>query len=208
MLRPSALAVLTAVSLAATAWSGRARADEEWLGETPGRHRTYKLELEPHADFALGGGRDVTGFGLGARVGIPLVENGFIKTLNNSVALSTGLDWISYSGCYSLQFGDCSSITALWLPVTMQWNFYLTPSWTVFGELGASVRRVSYGDNCGGTAGSFADGSDAQQECGTSATTKLRPSLWLGGRYHLTESQAITARIGTDYFTAGASFFF
>lgn len=197
-----------ACSLVAVVAAAPARADE-WIGEQPGRHRSYRYELEPHGDFAfLGVGRDVSGIGLGARMSFPIVKDGFIRTLNNSVAVTTGLDFISYSGCYGLRFGDCSSVSALWLPVALQWNFHLTPDFDAFAELGGTVRRVSFGDNCGGTAGSTATGTDVTVDCGNRATLDLRPAFWLGGRYRLSDGSALTLRLGADYWTAGASFFY
>ena len=65
--------------------------DPSGVTATPGRWSADRYELEPHGDFALLGiGRDVSGIGLGARISFPIVRNGFIRTLNNSVAVTTG----------------------------------------------------------------------------------------------------------------------
>ena len=63
-------------------------------------HPEYKVELEPHLDFGWANLYASNGFGLGVRASIPIVQNGFIPNLNNSVAISFGLDWLRYSGCY------------------------------------------------------------------------------------------------------------
>ena len=73
------------------------------------------------------------GSGPGMRLSIPLVDNGFVKTINNNVALGVGVDWAHY--------GTNSNV--LWFPVVMQWNFFLTDVITVFGEPGGAIRSVS-----------------------------------------------------------------
>ena len=66
----------------------------------PGNHPDYSVELEPHAfwrwAFAPGWASD--GFGLGARATIPIIQDGPIKTINNSMGIGFGLDWMHYSG--------------------------------------------------------------------------------------------------------------
>jgi hypothetical protein len=69
----------------------------------------------------------------------------------------------------------------------MQWNFWLSRSWSVFGEPGVSLRYVSKGND------SF----------------KLDPFvLWLGGRYHFEERITLTLRVGYPVFSVGVSFLF
>ena len=66
-------------ALAAVAWAGPARADEMVI-KFPGQHPNYVFEAEPHAlvdpfhDFA---------FGAGFRGTVVVVQNGFVKTINN-----------------------------------------------------------------------------------------------------------------------------
>src|SRR5512139_4222782 len=60
----------------------------------------YHLELEPKLNlnyflFTYYGGE---AWGPGVRASIPLVSPGFIKTLNNSVAISFGVDFMHYNG--------------------------------------------------------------------------------------------------------------
>ncbi len=79
----------------------------------------HTLEAEPHlcAGFDMPGkGPDKhgSGFGPGFRGTIELVDNGFVKSINNSVGLGFGLDWLSP--------GDRN---VFWVPVVMQWNFWL-----------------------------------------------------------------------------------
>ncbi len=116
--------------------------------DKPGLHPNYAVELEPH--LILGWANVDTndpipkridfnkhaGFGPGLRLSIPLVHNGFVSTINNSVALGLGLDWAHY--------GENSN--ALWFPAVLQWNFFITDMITAFGEPGFSLRHSSSRD--------------------------------------------------------------
>src|ERR1700692_4192726 len=82
--------------------AGSARADDTI--KRPGDHPNYSVEIEPHGlwgwhhyYYAPG-----DGLGLGVRFSIPIVENGFVPSINNSVAIGFGVDWLHYSGdaCY------------------------------------------------------------------------------------------------------------
>lgn len=132
-------ALAGAIALAAT--HGRA----ETIVKQPGDHYRYAVEFEPHlllgwanidANNPLPRNIDFNhnaGFGPGMRLSIPLVDNGFVKTINNNVALGVGVDWAHY--------GTNSDV--LWFPVVMQWNFFLTDVITVFGEPGVAIRTIS-----------------------------------------------------------------
>jgi hypothetical protein len=119
----------------------------ETIIKQPGNHARYSVEFEPHlllgwanldandpfprkADF-----NHNAGFGPGLRLSIPLVGNGFVKTINNNVALGFGADWAHY---------DANS-NVVWFPIVMQWNFFITDVITVFGEPGFAIRTVSGG---------------------------------------------------------------
>jgi hypothetical protein len=96
----------------------------------PGDHPDYKVEIEPHGLVGLhkfGGVADKDAFGAGVRFSIVLVENGFIKSINNSVAISFGADFFF------------ASHNTLFFPVAMQWNFFVAQRWSVFGEPGLAV---------------------------------------------------------------------
>src|SRR4029077_13409058 len=79
-----------------------ARADDTI--KHPGDHPKYSVEIEPHGSW---GWRHYyytpnDGFGLGVRFAIPVVKTGCAPSINNSVAISSGVDWLHYSGaaCY------------------------------------------------------------------------------------------------------------
>src|SRR5262245_18376296 len=72
----------------------------ESIIKNPGDHPDYKFELEPHGVFGWGHLYVGSGYAFGVRGSIPIVDNGFVPSINNSVAISFGLDWVRYSGCY------------------------------------------------------------------------------------------------------------
>jgi hypothetical protein len=142
----------------------------------PGLHPDYVFEAEPHfvVGFDVPGPKGKGGFnhafGPGFRGTFELVDNGFIKTINNTVGLGIGLDWLSP--------GDNDTF---WLPVVMQWNFWLSDKWSVFGEPGGGIW---FGKASG-----------------------VRPAFYGGGRFHFSDSVALTLRVGYPNIAVGVSFF-
>lgn len=153
--------------------SAAARADELVI-KTPGDHPNYRFELEPHGLVGFGGPFDKgrPDFGAGVRATVIIVDNGFIKTINNSVGIGFGGDMF---------FKD----TTLILPVVMQWNFWLSTHWSVFGEPGVGFAPVRHkrGD-------------------------LFHPVFGAGGRYHFSDKVALTLRVGYPSASVGVSFFF
>src|SRR3978361_281780 len=92
--RPLSLALFGAALFV----SGRARADTMIIAH-PGDHSRYSFEAEPHLLLGLinppgiGSG---TGLGVGFRGTVVLVDNGFVATINNSIGLGFGADWVHY----------------------------------------------------------------------------------------------------------------
>lgn len=178
-----------------------------------GARPSYGVELEPH--LALGwidppGYGTGEGIGLGGRATFELIGHGFIPSINNSVGLGVGLDYIHYYGDGSGPRGTCTQFTDapagthvctqvdggkngddsnyLYIPVVLQWNFWLARHWSAFGEIGAALR--------------LQDGNDIE----------FSPLIsWAGGRYHINDHTTLTLRLGlpfvlTPYITFGASF--
>jgi len=101
----------------------------ESIIKSPGDHPNYSVELEPHVLLGWANLYSNNGLGIGGRATIPIVDNGFVKTINNSVGISFGLDWIRYSGCYYRnkdRYGYGCGASYFIFPVAMQWNFWLT----------------------------------------------------------------------------------
>lgn len=171
----------------------------------------FTVELEPHGiltPFWPPRGSADVGVGLGALVGINLAPRGFIPTVADSVSLGIGLDWVRYFGGRP-SVGDCvewvgdspdeeicvrvrgggGSGSYIFAPAVMQWNFYLTEDWSVFGEPGLAMF--------------FHSGAiDDRLRFG------LTPVFNLGGRYHFSERAALTMRIGYPYTSVGVSLYF
>ncbi len=142
------------------AWSAlapaRAMADQSLIGH-PGQHVAYSFELEPELILVFDRPLD-DGPGAGIRGSLPLLDRAFVPSINDSIALTFGFDKDP------LFKGD-----VFYVPVGMQWNFWLSQNWSVMGEPGVLLQ--------------FAD--------------KLRPyaQIWGGARYHFTESVALTLRV-------------
>lgn len=168
-------------------------AQAESIIKRPGDHARYAVELEPHANLGLLGYYGV-GLGLGGRVGIPLVHNGFVSTINNSIAISAGADFVHYTGCWYTSEG--CGVNYLFVPVVMQWNFYLTRQWSVFGEPGLAIYHAFFDDICGGFAG-----------CVTPTATSVAPVFEVGGRFHFADTFALTMRVGYPTASVGLSIF-
>jgi hypothetical protein len=160
----------------------------------PGDHPNYSVEIEPHLLFGWDNLFPGNSFGIGARFSIPVVQNGFVDTINNSVAVSFGADLLHYDGCY-LPNGSCSA-NFLFLPVAMQWNFFVAQKWSVFGEPGLFIYHGFF-DACPPGLG---------PQCLAPNATGIRPALFAGGRYHFNENVALTMRIGYPTFSVGVSF--
>lgn len=158
----------------------------------PNDHPEYSFEAEPH--LVLGwldppGEVDGDGYGLGFRGTFELVDPGFVKGINNTVGLGIGLDWVSYDHerCHRRDGRDVcedDDEAYVWIPIVMQWNFYLHDAWSVFGEPGGAIRLDGPGDDY------------------------IDPFiLYLGGRWHFADSMTLTMRAGYPAFSVGVSFF-
>jgi hypothetical protein len=152
-----------------SALAGTAHADDMTIKE-PGHHPAYDWDIEPHAvifPFRPPGAGGAGG-GAGARADIVLVDNGFVKSINNSVAISFGADLVFAGGA------------GIWMPAAMQWNFWLSRRWSVFGEPGVGVYlgKHSFG----------------------------APIMAIGGRFLFNDDIALVMRLGYPYITIGAAF--
>jgi len=195
-----------AIALALLLPAGAAQAREGVVirdGRTP---IGYVAEIEPH--LVLGSappGRGVgSGAGIGVRASIVVSPDGFIRGVNDSVALGFGLDFGHYAARYAINgYRDqclhfepgpagtevCTDVTSnggtynyLFLPVVLQWNFWFTDRFSAFGEPGVSLYHL---DNYGFSA---------------------IPVLYIGGRFRLADRITLTARIGYPTLAIGVSF--
>jgi hypothetical protein len=168
----------------------------------PGAHPKYTVELEPHlvVQWEYTDWEDSDGIGVGGRVSIPVVDNGPITTINNSLAVGFGVDWAHFDGGCRVAINgivyaggyNCDA-NHFWFPVVAQWNFFFTPVVSAFAELGLAVQHAGFDAGCGNGA------------CSDSYT-RVRPVFLVGPRFILSDSFAITLRIGVPYLTIGGSF--
>ena len=66
----------------------------------PGAHPIYAVELEPHllVQHSHDWHGDDEGIGIGIRASIPIIDNGPIRTINNSLAIGFGLESNAMAG--------------------------------------------------------------------------------------------------------------
>jgi hypothetical protein len=164
----------------------------------------YDLELEPH----LVVGTDPPGPGVGSGVGVGvrgslvILPDGFIRNVNDSIAIGAGVDIGHYYGgangyrdeCVHFETGPngtqvCTEVTSyggtynyVYVPVVMQWNFWLTRRWSVFGETGLNFYFLSH------------------------RAFNLSPAAYAGARFLISDGITVTARLGYPDFSIGLSF--
>ncbi|HEX2874895.1 MAG TPA: hypothetical protein VHP33_26775 [Polyangiaceae bacterium] len=205
-MRQSFARFILAVCVFVLALTGSAVARAQSTIKQPRQRTLYSFEAEPHvvAGLAdppgLGAG---TGLGVGFRGTVELLDNGFIPKLNNSVGIGFGIDYLRYDGwqgprdtceefatapsgvpvCVRTSGGGGGGhVNYFYLPIVLQWNFWLHKRWSVFGEPGLAL---------------YLQDRDLQ-------FTPL--VLFVGGRYHLNDRITLTMRVGYPAFSFGVSF--
>lgn len=162
---------------------------------SPGHHQHYNVELEPHLVWQWTGDEAALddGVGFGFRASIPIIQDGPVPTINNNLAISFGFDWAWFGECRAYG-GNCSE-NDFWVPITVQWNFFLTPVVSLFPEFGLGFRDAIF---------------DYDVACGSrncrGSSLEVHPVLWFGARFHLAQSFALTVRLGTPSLQLGAAF--
>jgi len=175
-----------------------------------GGHRKYSAEIEPHLvlQWSNSPGWNNDGIGVGLRASIPVIDSGPVTTINNSMAVGFGLDWAHFGDqCDNFNFngyaGGCGG-NDFWLPFVVQWNFYFSDLISAFPELGLALQHSSF-DSVG-----WCGNRNNPVPCGNGngySHTDLEFVFWLGIRFHLADSFALTLRLGTPSVLIGASFF-
>ena len=204
MLRPLAQTAVVTLALGATLCIAT-RASAQMIIKNPGDH-VSSVELEPHLVLRpLSTPHHDVGLGLGFRATVPIVSNGFISTINNSVGIGFGLDYMRYDACGSGGFDnyyyDCGKLNHFSIPVVMQWNFFLSEGWSVFGEPGLAYNIYSYSkDNCGAVLRN----GNRYDYC--PSYNALDPVFFAGARWHFAHYTTLTMRLGWPYWSVGVSF--
>jgi hypothetical protein len=171
----------------------------------PGAHQRYNVELDPHvliqhSDMPVGD----EGYGFGFRASIPFMHNGPIPRINNSIGISFGMD-LAFFGDEDICrrrgadffVTDCDAMN-IWVPVTMQWNFYFTKVVSVFGEPGLAFQYESWS-----LEGTCDAGGDCSQD--SSDVDPVEPTFWVGGRFLFADRFGLTVRVGYPSMTVGMS---
>jgi hypothetical protein len=166
----------------------------------------YAAEIEPH--LVIGSAPPDRGAssnaGIGLRASVVLAPDGFIRGLNDSIAIGFGLDFGHYADAYGFYgYRDqcvhfepgpagtsvCTDVTSnggsynyVFAPVVMQWNFWFTDRFSAFGEPGIAFYHL-------GNYGFAATGA-----------------FYVGGRMRLADRITLTARIGYPTLAIGVSF--
>ena len=145
-----------------TTLTGAAVADRSTI-KSEYDHPSYTFEAEPHlvlAPFHKGG------VGVGFAGTFDVADRGFINRLNDSVGVGFGVNWATNENFI--------------LSAAMQWNFWLTERWSVFGEPGVAIV--------------------------TDKKPKFWPHLGAGGRFAFTPNITLTMRVGFPVWSVGVSF--
>jgi hypothetical protein len=164
------LPLAAGVSAAALLLACDARADEQSIIKNYGDHPRYVFEAEPHVDFGFGYPFDVNNnVGLGFR-GTFHITDGFVKGINDSIGVGVGIDFAPAGPGY------------FFVPIVMQWNFFLSTHFSVFGEPGLGFTNAP--------------------------RSVVDPFIfYAGGRFHITDHIALTLRVGYPDVSFGVSFF-
>lgn len=150
---------------------------------------TRATELNLHAGLSHRG----VGPAAGLRVAIPIVDNGFVSSIDNAIYITFGAD-IFFERC----FGGCGRRSedygvAFAIPITGRWQFNFNPQWSAYGELGPNLYIHSRWFGDGRFPGVFGV-----------------PDAWLagavGGKWHFSPTASLTLALGAPYSHVGIDF--
>ncbi|WP_257449231.1 hypothetical protein [Archangium lipolyticum] len=127
------------------------------------------------------------GFGAGAavRYGIPIVKEGFIRPLNDSIEIEFGGDF--WYANYGLLSGFDYGYLGLLIPVEGQWSFHITPKFTAFAKLGLGWRFNFWTDS---SVPSSLGYGGFWWNTAWGVNYKLGESLWVRGEVGITGLKA------------------
>ena len=134
------------------------------------------------------------GFGVGARFSIPIVDNGFVSAINNSVAIGFGLDLLHYDSC--------------WYNAPLQRELHSHPGRDAVELLRRARAGASSASRVSSSSTAFSRTARRSFACpGRPRVTSIEPALYLGGRYHFNDKMSLTMRVGFPSISIGVSFF-
>lgn len=157
-MRRTLIASTLAAALAAASLPSRAVAEETAIGASGSMHGPGGLYDGSKHERS----QQITGFlflpwwagfgiGAGARYGLPLLHDGVIPDLNDSLALELGLDaWYASWG----YFGGSYGYLGLAAPVAeLAWTFHITDRFDAYAKLGVGWSFWFYTGNISGVSG-------------------------------------------------------
>ena len=190
------------LAVCALFWAADVRAQPR---SQPQQHPRYSVELEPHVVLQWANEpyfRD-DGIGIGLRASIPVIDHGPISSIDNSLAIGFGLDWAHFDGCGP--YRDACDADDIWLPVVVQWNFFLNSWLSLFPEFGLAIEHSRLG--WAGPIPGECRREPGWDYCDGDATdTDVELVLWLGARFAISSHVAFTLRLGTPSILLGVSF--
>lgn len=157
--------VLASVLGAFVLFLGRPALAETATGRMPDAHPHYAFEAEPHGLIGLWAPK---AYGVGFRGTFLLSDSGFIRNVNDTVGLGVGIDWTH---------------DTTWVPIVLQWNFWVSQHWSVFAEPGVGLRWRDQFETFGPD-----------------------PTLYGGARWQFAPGVTLTMRVGYPAFALGFSF--
>jgi hypothetical protein len=138
----------------------------------PGDHSDYVFEAEPHLSIGYKGG-----VGPGFRGTFVIVDRAFIPSINDSIGIGVGAEWLFYGsdcgGPPPVQV--CHTVGDVMVPIVLQWNFFLHRKWSVFGEPGVAL-HFQHGGKDDFVFDPF--------------------TIYGGGRFHFSDAVTLTLRVG------------
>jgi len=151
------------------------------------QHHIEGLRPEVHLDAGLHGY-----FGAGFDLEIALVPDGFISGIDDEFAIVPGLDFLFFDYRYD---GDGHGGFGIAPNLTFQWNLYVSDKWSIFPELGFVMLFTTD------------DRNPYYRGYGPRRNVWVDPVAAFGARWHFSERNALTFRIGYPFgFQFGITF--
>ena len=171
---------LVAISSSAAAQHDGVSIKRPFRGERP-------MELNLHAGLSHRG----PGPGAGLRVAIPIVDNGFVSSIDNAIYITVGGDLLfdRCPGCRGRDDDDFGVAVAV--PLTGRWQFNFTPRWSAYGEVGPNLYIHSH----------WLGGGDRFRGVGHAPDAWIAASI--GGKWHFAPAMSLTLALGAPYSNVG-----
>ena len=149
-------------------------------------HPDYSIEIEAHGTVAAFDAFFV-GLGGGMRLTIPVADNALVKSIDDEISLGIGLDIVRYGAYKPINTSSKPGlgVLAFYVPVSLQWNFWLGSRATFFLEPTLIYRYATYIDECNSAYGSAC-----------AERTKFLPSGAIGMRFRFANHIGMTLRAG------------